>query len=428
MEKRLSRGATVAGINGDLFGDRRGAHRDPDAERRARPAADPGALEHRDRLDAARSGSAASRCSRPGRAPARAARSVEVNGSPKANGVSLYTPAWGRRRPRSPGPPGDALAASRRRAERRAHRPGHRGHRLHGGTPIPPGGAVLVARGTAAERLQAEAPVGRTVKIRLILKPAWPAWSTRSAAGPVLVQDRPADLPRQRAVPRRPAAHAHGAHRGRPAARRPLPARHDRRRAARLQRGRDELRARAGDGQARRRHGRGARRRRLVRDGLRGDACSRASAGPERPIGDALVVAYTGVYLPPPAEAVLSPNGDGVAERQTLAYKLVRQSNGDRQPARPRRRRAQSFSGTLPAGHVSVRRGPGLNADGTPRSRAAGAGSSPRPTTAADVDGRARLRPEPHARLRPSGRADASPSPGARLAPSPPSSSPARRR
>jgi len=37
----------------------------------------------------------------------------------------------------------------------------------NGRTPIPVGGAVLVARGTAAARLQAEAPVGRTVKIRL---------------------------------------------------------------------------------------------------------------------------------------------------------------------------------------------------------------------------------------------------------------------
>ena len=37
--------------------------------------------------------------------------------------------------------------------------------------PIPPAGAVLVARGTAGTRLQAEAAVGRTVKIRLILKP-----------------------------------------------------------------------------------------------------------------------------------------------------------------------------------------------------------------------------------------------------------------
>jgi Phosphodiester glycosidase len=37
-----------------------------------------------------------------------------------------------------------------------------------GGRPIPPGGAVLVARGTQAERLAAEAPVGGTVTVRLL--------------------------------------------------------------------------------------------------------------------------------------------------------------------------------------------------------------------------------------------------------------------
>jgi flagellar hook assembly protein FlgD len=46
----------------------------------------------------------------------------------------------------------------------------------------------------------------------------------------------------------------------------------------------------------------------------------------ERPIGDALLVAYSGVYAPPATEPVLSPNGDGVAETETLAYKVVRPS------------------------------------------------------------------------------------------------------
>jgi hypothetical protein len=35
---------------------------------------------------------------------------------------------------------------------------------------------------------------------------------------------------------------------------------------------------------------------------------------------------YYGVYLPPPREPVLSPNDDGVAEQQELAYKVVRPS------------------------------------------------------------------------------------------------------
>ena len=35
---------------------------------------------------------------------------------------------------------------------------------------------------------------------------------------------------------------------------------------------------------------------------------------------------YYGVFAPPPLEAVVSPNGDGVAETQKLSYKIVRPS------------------------------------------------------------------------------------------------------
>jgi flagellar hook assembly protein FlgD len=51
-----------------------------------------------------------------------------------------------------------------------------------------------------------------------------------------------------------------------------------------------------------------------------------SSPGGEAAIADALLVAYYGAYVPPPTEDVLSPNGDGVAETQTLRYKVVRPS------------------------------------------------------------------------------------------------------
>ena len=35
---------------------------------------------------------------------------------------------------------------------------------------------------------------------------------------------------------------------------------------------------------------------------------------------------YYGVYAPPPLEAVVSPNGDGIAEEQKLSFKVVRPS------------------------------------------------------------------------------------------------------
>ena len=42
-----------------------------------------------------------------------------------------------------------------------------------GGTPIPPGGAVLVGRGASAGRLATEAQVGQQVTVRLVLRPQW---------------------------------------------------------------------------------------------------------------------------------------------------------------------------------------------------------------------------------------------------------------
>src|SRR5207253_1202096 len=50
-----------------------------------------------------------------------------------------------------------------------------------------------------------------------------------------------------------------------------------------------------------------------------------SDASGERPVGEALVVAYTGVYAPSPAPT-LSPNGDRFGDRESLSYKLVRPS------------------------------------------------------------------------------------------------------
>jgi hypothetical protein len=48
--------------------------------------------------------------------------------------------------------------------------------------------------------------------------------------------------------------------------------------------------------------------------------------GGERAVADGLFVFYYGVQAPPASQPVLSPNGDGVAEVQSLSYKLVRPS------------------------------------------------------------------------------------------------------
>ena len=56
-------------------------------------------------------------------------------------------------------------------------------------TAIPFGGAVLVARGTAAAPLAAEAPVGATLTCRLTLRPDWPSLVTAVGGGPQIVRD-----------------------------------------------------------------------------------------------------------------------------------------------------------------------------------------------------------------------------------------------
>jgi hypothetical protein len=58
-----------------------------------------------------------------------------------------------------------------------------------GGVAIPADGAVLAAAGGAAAKLQAEAPVGSTIHARLILQPSWAGVASALGGGPVLVKN-----------------------------------------------------------------------------------------------------------------------------------------------------------------------------------------------------------------------------------------------
>jgi hypothetical protein len=87
--------------------------------------------------------------------------------------------------------------------------------------------------------------------------------------------------------------------------------------------------------------------------------------GPERPISDALLVSYGGVYVPQPLEPVLSPNGDGIAEKQRLAYKAVRPSIVTASLLGPDGVPRFSFSGAVSPGTYPLD-WPGKKPDGTP--------------------------------------------------------------
>jgi hypothetical protein len=253
-----------------------------------------------------------------------------LNQPPRGDGTSLFTPSWGATTPRIPGVveavlqpfppavPGGELAGTVTFQ--------HGG----GGTPIPRGGAVLLARGSQVAKLQQEAPSGTQVLTRLILSPDWLASGVTDAlgGGPVIVRNGKAvwtageDFLPTQLGPRNP-------------------------RTAVGQRRDGKIILLAVDGR-RRGYSVGMTNWELAQAMVRlgavtasaldaggsttmafdGKLLNRPSdRGGERPVAEALAVLYSGVYAPAPALPVVSPNGDGIAERQQLSYKVVRTSS-----------------------------------------------------------------------------------------------------
>ena len=70
-----------------------------------------------------------------------------------------------------------------------------------GGEPIPAGGAVLMAVGAVAQKLQAEAPIGTTIRSRLGLQPTWDGVTAALGGGPLLVRDGGRYFARSRTSP-----------------------------------------------------------------------------------------------------------------------------------------------------------------------------------------------------------------------------------
>ena len=250
-----------------------------------------------------------------------------LNKAPGTNGVSLFTSDWGPSTPRvagafaavlgsvPPATPNTDLAVP-----------------VTSTTPgssvrIEPGTAVLVARGTAAAKLQAEAQPGTVVTVRLILQPDWSVVSDAIGGGPVLVRDGAPvyrsneGFTTSQLAPRGP-------------------------RTAVGQRADGGIILLTTDGrqpgfsvgmtnfelaQALVRFG-AVRGMALDSGGsstlaFEGAVLNSPSDGKERAVSTALMLQYYGVYAPPPLEAVVSPNGDGVAESQKLSYKIVRPSS-----------------------------------------------------------------------------------------------------
>jgi hypothetical protein len=324
MQRRVSATATVAGVNGDLFAWQQGfpsgmliqdgvMHASPNSARSSIGiGADGSLLIDRVSFFGTWQGTGQRR---------------PVNGVNKLAGAAvLYTPAWGATTPPGTGTveatlsafpsatPGADLAGLVAQVKQ------------GGGTPIPPNGAVLVARGAQGPRLSAEAPVGQTVTVRLTLRPDWTGVVDALGGGPQIVRE------------------------GRPVFRAQeefssyqLSLRHPRSAVGQTADGRIVMLA--VDGRqpgysvgmtnfelalALMRYGvvtgtalDGGGSTTMAYDGK---VLNRPSDGSERAVAEALLVHYYGVHAPSLNGLVVSPNGDAVGETIAFRYKVVRPS------------------------------------------------------------------------------------------------------
>ncbi len=325
MQKRLSAGATMVGINGDFFNLATGRPsgvllRDgivdspPYGDRSSVGLTSDGTLDVR-RIEFFGTWR--------GLGQRRAIN--DLNQLPGPNGVSLFTPSYG---PATPAQAGvvEAVIFPFPAATPNTDLGGPVLQLAGGGTAIPPGGAVLMARGTAAQKLTEEAPAGTNLAVRIIFRPEWTGITQALGGGPVLVRNRKPVFRALEAfsadqlVPRAPRTAVAQLADGRVM----FVATDGRQPGYSVGMTNFELaqtlvRLGAVSGSALDAGGSTT----LAFDGA---LLNRPSdPGGERSVSTALQLMYYGVYVPP-VEPVVSPNGDGVAEAQRLGYKVVRPS------------------------------------------------------------------------------------------------------
>jgi flagellar hook assembly protein FlgD len=253
-------------------------------------------------------------------------RQLDLNAAPVAGHTTLYTSAWGPATPAENGVVEDVIGSFPPAQPDRVLTGSVTQVVPQGATPIPPGGAVLVARGAQAPHLTAEAPAATTVEVRLTLTPDWSAMASAIGGGPVLVLNgKPVFRANENFGD--PVLNTRGA----------------RSAVGQLSDGRIVLVTVEGGGSA---YSVGMTNYELavalVRLGavtamglgsgasaamaFDGSLLTRQSAPAEPVLSDALLLSYNGVYAAPPGADVVSPNGDGVDDAQTFTYKLLRPS------------------------------------------------------------------------------------------------------
>jgi hypothetical protein len=359
MQRRVSRRATVAGVNGDLFHLATGhptslflrngvlASR-PLAQRSSLAIAFDGRLVV-DRFRFVGSWQAEGYAEHP----------LEDLNRPLTDppGVALFTPVWGGPTPRA--------RRSREVVLRRFPRLLPNGHptgtvidiRRGGRTTIPAGGAVLQARGFWRDVLVREARPGTSVTVHTVLRNLPADVADGLGGGPLLVRDRQPVF--------RPNEAFTSGH---------LALRHPRTAVGQLENGRVILvvadgrssvsagltiwqlaqeMARLGAVSAMSLDGGGS-----STMAFNGRVLNRPSDGTPRAVANGLFVFYYGVYVPPPALRVMSPNGDGVIDSQTLHAKVVRRSGVHVRLVRPNGTVAWRYRTRVGPGWISRRLGP----------------------------------------------------------------------
>jgi len=250
-----------------------------------------------------------------------------LNEPANRGGITLYTPVWGSATPPAAGAT-EAVIYPFPAVTPGSDVSGNVVQFTQGGnTPIPAGGAVLSATGGSAQKLDAEAPPGARVVVRYVLSSGWADDVDALGGGPLLVRNGKAvfrafeDFSATVLAPRLA-------------------------RSAVGQRRDGSIVLVAVDG-GQVGYSVGLTNYELAQQLVRlgcvtgsglepGNSTTMAFDGQllnrpsdpsgERAISEALLVSYAGVYAPPPSEPVLSPNGDGVGDREQLSYKIVRPS------------------------------------------------------------------------------------------------------
>jgi flagellar hook assembly protein FlgD len=197
-----------------------------------------------------------------------------------------------------------------------------------GQTRIPPGGAVLVARGTqSTTQLKAEAQVGQHVEVQLSLSPDWSSLASAIGGGPLLVQDGKPIFHAGEAFPSRQlnSRQARGAIGQLPDGHVVLVSVDGTKPAYSIGMSNYELAVELSRLGATTAYALGA----GPASGLAfdGKMLTRPASGLTPKVSDALVLSYSGVYAAPPSTAVLSPNGDGVGDSETFSYRVARASH-----------------------------------------------------------------------------------------------------